>query len=432
MKQLLIVSPRFPPINAADMQRVRMSLPYFREFGWDASVLAVTPTGDEVMDPVLELSLPADIPVERVRSLPASLTRRAGIGDVALRAMPWLYASGARTIARRGVDLAYFSTTAFLSMPLGRAWRHRFGVPFVLDIQDPWLSDYYETHPDVAAPPKYGLAHRLHAVLEPWTMAKVGGLISVSDAYIHTLRTRYPWISADVCATIPFAASEADFDLLATHRQPNTVFTPRTGALNAVYVGRGGDDMAPALRILFESVGRARLAGPGPIDRLHMFFVGTDYATDHRARKTVEPVAATLGMGGSVTERTARVPYFQALQLMQDADLLLLVGSDDPQYSASKAYPYLLARKPIVAVMHERSGLVPLLRDAATILVTFGEGDEAAAVDQLAVGLRTLLDRLPASVQLSDRAAAACSAREMTRKQCVLFDHVTAGRGGAA
>ena len=33
MKRLLIISPNFPPLNAADMQRVRMSLPYFKDFG---------------------------------------------------------------------------------------------------------------------------------------------------------------------------------------------------------------------------------------------------------------------------------------------------------------------------------------------------------------------------------------------------------------
>jgi hypothetical protein len=34
MRTLLIVSPHFVPINAPDMQRVRMSLIYFAEFGW--------------------------------------------------------------------------------------------------------------------------------------------------------------------------------------------------------------------------------------------------------------------------------------------------------------------------------------------------------------------------------------------------------------
>ena len=41
MRRTLIVSPHFPPTNAPDMQRVRMSLPYYAQNGWDVVVLAV-------------------------------------------------------------------------------------------------------------------------------------------------------------------------------------------------------------------------------------------------------------------------------------------------------------------------------------------------------------------------------------------------------
>jgi hypothetical protein len=420
---VLIVSPHFPPVNAPDMQRVRMSLPHFREFGWEPLVLAAAPTGAENLDPVLSLSVPADIPVERVNALPSGLTRLLGIGNIALRAMPWLYRTGARLIKRQHIDLVYFSTTMFLSMPLGRIWRQQFGVPYVLDIQDPWLSDYYETHPDAAPPPKYGAARRLHAQLEPWTMKRVGGLIAVSDAYIRTLRRRYPWIAEERCATIPFSGSDTDILLLDSHPQPNPVFARKPAELHAVYVGRGGDDIAPALRILL-SAAAAAIRATNLGRRLHLHFVGTDYATDGRARKTVEPIAASVDPQLQVHEQTARIPYFQALQVMQDADLLILVGSDDPQYTASKIDPYLLARKPIVAVVHERSSLVPLLRDAGAVVATFGSGDARPSADALAAELSDLFSRLPFQPTLPEAALRACSARAMTRAQCDVFDRV--------
>ena len=47
MPTVLIVSPHFPPADAADMHRIRLSLPYFREFGWDPIILAVDPLYDE-------------------------------------------------------------------------------------------------------------------------------------------------------------------------------------------------------------------------------------------------------------------------------------------------------------------------------------------------------------------------------------------------
>ena len=434
--RVLIVSPNFPPTNTPDMQRVRMSLRYFGEFGWHPHVLAVAPSGHEPIEPLLARTVPRDVSVERVRSIPLAWSRAFGVGNVALRALPFLYAAGSRLIAKEHIDLVYFSTTMFLAMPLGRLWRRRFGVPYVLDIQDPWLSDYYETHPDAAPPPKYSLARRLHAVLEPWTMRDVGGIVAVSDAYIDTLRRRYPWIAEEACATIPFAASRADFDLLDSHPQPNRLFTRADATLNGVYLGRGGDDMSPALRMLFGALAAGRRSAPELFQLIKLYFVGTDYAPDDRARKTVEPIAAEFGLAGCVQEQTARVPYFQALQMMRDADFLVLVGSDDPAYTASKVYPYLLARKPVVAVAHERSSMVPVLSAARGIVVATLPNETASdsgrqhpnspawAMERLVADWQRVLERPPDAREMDLSSNWAWSAREMTRRQCTLFDGV--------
>jgi len=429
MRRVMIVSPHFPPVNLPDMQRVRMSLPYFAEFGWEPTVLTVAdPGASAVLDPLLSETVPAAVDIQRVGSLPSWIARKIGFGDAALRAWPWMYRAGGRLIRQKQIDLVYFSTTAFFSMPMGRMWFRRYGAPYVLDIQDPWLSDYYATHPEATPPSKHAFSHRLHGVLEPWTMKDTAGVIAVSQAYIQTLQGRYSWLQGRACATIPFAGSESDFRVLEKRPQANRAFSADDRKLHAVYVGRGGDDMAPGLRILFEGVKRTPSAAA-----LQMHFVGTDYASSERARKTIEPVAALEGLSPDrVREQTTRVPYFEALQLLKDADLLLLIGSDDPQYTASKVYPYLLARKPLVAVVHERSGLVPLLREAASVLVTFGHGGQHEAAAQLAEGLDTLFRNGLKARPLSTRLEMACSAREMTRRQCEVFDAAVSAQRRAA
>src|SRR5436190_1404021 len=129
--RVLIVSPHFPPVDAADMQRVRVSLPYFREYGWEPYVLAVAPDRDDTLEPLFLETLDDTVKVERVRAIPRSITRWFGIGNVALRSLPFLYLAGSRLIKRHRIDLVYFSTTMFLAMPLGRLWRVRFGIPYV-------------------------------------------------------------------------------------------------------------------------------------------------------------------------------------------------------------------------------------------------------------------------------------------------------------
>ena len=97
------------------MHRVRLSAPYYRDFGWQPFVLAVDPDAHGgLREPELLATVPDDVPVTRCGAVPATdRTDRVGVGDVGLRALPQLYAAGAALIRRRGIDLVYFSTTVF-------------------------------------------------------------------------------------------------------------------------------------------------------------------------------------------------------------------------------------------------------------------------------------------------------------------------------
>src|SRR5690625_7788449 len=76
LKRILIISPSFPPINAADMHRVRQSLPYLRDFGRDATVMVVRPDlVDGNRDEDLLQTIPTDADVQTLRALHHHRTR---------------------------------------------------------------------------------------------------------------------------------------------------------------------------------------------------------------------------------------------------------------------------------------------------------------------------------------------------------------------
>lgn len=183
-KRILIISPHFPPINAADHQRVRMSLPYFAEFGWQPHVLAVKPECVEggVRDSLLTKTFSDNIPVTYTEALPFKHTRRIGLGSLALRSFPYILKAGDRLLKQQQFDLVYFSTTMFTSMALGPRWCRRFNIPYILDFQDPWLSDYYN-QPNSPTPPggriKYEFSQLQAKILEPKAVKEVSHIISV-------------------------------------------------------------------------------------------------------------------------------------------------------------------------------------------------------------------------------------------------------------
>ena len=139
------------------MQRVRQSLPFFKELGWEAEVIAVDPKYVEAysIDELLLQTIPGYIKVHHVKAWQASKTRRFGLGSLSMRSYTHFKKKGNELLKNGRFDLIYFSTTAFHVMALGPYWKKKFKVPFILDIQDPWRNDFYLDKPKSQRPPKF-------------------------------------------------------------------------------------------------------------------------------------------------------------------------------------------------------------------------------------------------------------------------------------
>ena len=387
MKKVLIVSPHFPPINAPDMQRVRLALPFLRARGWEPTVLAVAAESVEggVHDPLLASTFPADIRVVRVNGISPRLTRWAGFGSLWWRCGGAVRRAGEALLGTEKFDLVFFSTTKFDAFKLGPRWQRRFGVPFVLDYQDPWVNDYYDR--TGTRPPggrlKYALAQGTARRAEPAVLRAAAGIVSVSDAYAQTFARHYPWFDAQRVRTIPFGAAATDFAALGDYRPTQPLVDFADGKIHHVYTGRCGPDMELALTILFRAFRRFRETHPTEAAKIQFDFIGTDYAPPPLGREWARPVAAKEGVDDAVREHPYRVSYFDALYYLRHAQALLAVGSDDPTYSASKIYPYVLARRPLLLIFHHQSPVVRFAeRVAAGRRFDFeGPGEQAAVVD---------------------------------------------------
>lgn len=398
--RVLIISPHFPPTNAADHQRVRLVLPYLREHGCEVEVLAVAAESVAApRDPWLVAGLPVQVPVHRVAGLGLGWSRIPGLGTLTFRALRALRRRGDALLAHRHFDLVYFSTTQFGVQVLGPHWRKKFGVPFILDYQDPWVNDYYRQHPEITPPGgrwKYALADGLNRRQEQSVLRHCAGVTSVSAAYPRQIGERYAWLNLvaegevprsgrglAVCPfmVLPFPGDANDLLRVAADGTQQNIFTPGDGLRHWLYVGRGGADMRPALRGLFGALQAYLEKQPALRPALRLHFVGTSYAAAGKGQKTIEPLARDYGLADLVSEHPDRVPYSQTLRCLLDADALIVPGSDDPGYTASKIYPYLLAAKPLLAVFHENSSVVSLLRQVqGGVCVTFRTGEAEADI----------------------------------------------------
>src|SRR5687768_5209131 len=206
-KRVLVISPRFPPTSAPDHQRVRMMLPSLSELGWQAVVMAVDPRYVEApLEDDLLLTIPEGTEIVRCRAVPQEVTRRFGFGSLSFRAGASLRRKGDALIEASHFDLVFFSTTEFGVIPLGSRWKRRYGVPFVIDLQDPWVNKHYRI--TGAAPPGGKIKHRvtqlIAAAAEGRTLRAAAHVISVSPKYRDDLCERYPFLSPSGFSIIPF------------------------------------------------------------------------------------------------------------------------------------------------------------------------------------------------------------------------------------
>ncbi len=254
MKKVLIISPHFAPVNAADMHRIRQSISYYESNDWQAEIVTVDEQYVEgTKDFLLLKSIPSATIIHKVKAFRASITRRFGLGNIAYRSMFFYWKYVNNLLKKSNYDLIFFSTTAFPICALGRLWKRKFGVPYIIDMQDPWRSDHYLALPKNQRPPKFWISYKLDSFFEKFSMKKVDGLMAVSNTYIQVLKGRYSELIDIPSAEIPFAAYKNDIDL-AKCINYNYFFEPISTSKNIVYVGRAGEDMVKANTIFLKMI----------------------------------------------------------------------------------------------------------------------------------------------------------------------------------
>ena len=109
--------------------------------GWQPTVICVDPRHHiERLDPDLADQTPRDLEIIRASAISVKYTRPFEIaGDIGLRGYLHLRAL-ARQLAQRCADAVLITASSYYPILLAGWIRRRWGVPVVLDFQDPWVS----------------------------------------------------------------------------------------------------------------------------------------------------------------------------------------------------------------------------------------------------------------------------------------------------
>ena len=429
MRRLALVSGQFPPSNLVGAQRARLWSRYLPEFGWEPIVVTADPDRyEEQPDPDL-LRLVA--PGLRVIHAPTWSTRPVRlVGDIGVRAFKGCYRVLSDLARRREIDFVLVTIPPNFLAPLGRLIHDRFGVPFGIDYQDPWVNRW----PGVEVPfSRAWASYTLSTWLEPFSVRGASLITGMAPGYVAGMLERNPAVARNaVVACMPMGIAPEDYDLVRRFDKPPFLFRPGDGQIHMIYAGALLPAGVAVLDAFLAGLRDLKERAPEVASRLKVHFVGTGRSPDDPQGHRVAPRAQASGVADMVDEHPARIGYVDALNHLSHSDAVLVLGSTEAHYTPSKVFQAMLSNRPVFALLHEASSAVGIVREADAGVVLTLTQEHLPAPRAVSDALRSLLASHGATGREVDAATfETWSARESTRALAVALDEACRRTGAS-
>lgn len=413
------------------MHRPRLVGNYIREFCWKPVVLTVKANYfEEDPDPNFKLTFTRDFQEYRVDALP--LLKPRIIGDIGLRAFVQLYRAALKIVHSGQIEFIWIPIPSFYTALLGRFIYRKTKVPYGIDYIDPWVRDISSRNDW-----KHRISNWLARILEPVAVKKAALITGVSYEYYKPVLdrnfTKRRVLSLDERSVQQFSSSAVQrfksptnlplfhsafpygFDPNDHQIKLDTIQYPWSKEENVkpwIYAGAFLPNSRLFIQVFFEVIGEMRRVGMWD-EKIRLHFIGTGSYSG----KSIKEYAQERGIDDIVKEDRSRYPYLHALNFLAASDTVMVVGSTEKHYTASKVYQALLSERPVWAIFHQESSAVKVMKECKADQFLIRYNENMSKVDIKEAIKQTLIERLKADLWNPDlKALDKYSAKESARK----------------
>lgn len=385
MKNILIIYPHWPPSNLAGVHRPRLIANYLREFDWHPVILTVSPEYyEEAPDQDISKTVVEGIEVIYTKAYKA--TKPRVIGDIGLRAFPFLCEAALKLIKKRQIDFIWIPIPSFYTSLLGRLLHEKTAVPYGIDYIDPWVRDIHNRKDW-----RSRMSLQIAKWLEPIAVKKASLISGVSEAYYRPVIERNFKYKAIAHVGMPYGFDPGDHKIILDHLE--LPWAEIKDCRPLFYAGAFLPNSHLFIKTLFKVINQKMEQGLWD-SRYHFYFLGTG----QYAGTSIEDYASQYGISAFVHETRDRFPYLHVLNFLTLAYAVLAVGSTEKHYTASKIFQALLSKRPVFAMFHQDSSAVAVLKECngAAYLVEY---DPEQPTVSLEVEVGEKLDKLLAGTE---------------------------------
>jgi len=424
MKRVLFIAYHFPPVGGAGVQRSLKFARYLPDSGYRPIV--ITGPGEAFgewapLDATLAGELDGSLEVHRVPG-PVPEDTYGRLDRLVMRESEfsrwWRAGVLAEGQRHRDIDLVCATMSPWESGMAGAELARRLGVPFVVDLRDPWALDEMLSY-----------TTRIHARADldrmRGTLAQADGIVMNCPQAGREVRERFPELAGKDVTVVPNGFDAEDFAGPAPQRSPSGLRIVHTGFLHTAFGSRrrnlvrravgglpDGDPLTRSHIVLMEALRRVVEEHPELAKGLELHLAGQLSDAD----RSVD----TLGL----VREHGYLDHAACIELMRSADLLFLPMHDLPvgqraRIVPGKTYEYLGSGRPILAGVPDGDA-----RDLLSVLpwahVCRPRDAEAMAA---AITLEARRKRRGGPAPDGDRSrVAAFERRALTRRFAAVFD----------
>jgi hypothetical protein len=352
MKNILIIYPHWPPSNLAGVHRPRLISNFLPDFGWNPIVLTVDEKYyEEKLDYDFLKTVSPQIEVVKVAANPVKNTNRF-IGDIGLRAFSQLKEKAIELIRETKIDFVWVPIPSYYTAVVARQVHNATQVPYGIDYIDPWVK------PKAAAGKMFSkawLSNEVAKYLEPYAVKKASLISGVASSYYQPVLDRNFKRKSIQHVGMPYGFDPNDHEILL-----DNVDLPWEKGINAyVYAGAFLPKSHYFLKGLFSAIKKMK-SNQEWNNQDKLYFLGTGTSTE----KKVSEYAKEYDIEDIIVEIPNRYPFLQILFFLSQARGVMVLGSIEKHYTASKIFQSILSKRPIFPIFHHESSAVSILGEA--------------------------------------------------------------------
>lgn len=369
-KSLLYIAYHFPPIQVSSgVHRTLAFSRYLADHNWNVTVLTVDAKAYQQVNAAQQDFIPDSINVIRAyaRDTARHFTIKGRyLGWMALpdRWQSWIIGgvlSGLKQI-RQQKPAVILSTYPIASAHIIGYLLHKItGIAWVADLRDPMLQDSYPANP---------LQRKIFAWLEQKIVKHCQQVLLTSPGAVELYRERYPHSAADFWQLLPNGYDSAMFDHLPASLQQAkapTVGKPLLMLHSGTIYPSERDPAA-----LFQAISELKQQDAQLAQKFRLLLRATghdDLFAPQLKKWQID----------DIVQLAPSVGYLAALTEMFEVDALLLLQAANCNYQTpAKAYEYLRARRPILALTPAQSDTAALVQQSG--VATIAPLDDVAQI----------------------------------------------------